>query len=57
MKLNAPKKITWWISLILAIIAIIARWILKIDFLTDNCFIILLIGYIIIWLGTFVKGF
>ena len=57
MKLNAPKKITWWVSLIIAIIAIVAHWILNIGFFTPNSFIILLIGYIIIWLGTFVKGF
>ena len=57
MKLNAPKQITWWISLIIAIIAVLAHWIVAIGFLTPYSFLVLFIAYIILWLGTFVKGF
>lgn len=57
MKLNAPKQSTYWIALILAIIAVIVHWIGIIGFLAPYTFIILLVGFIIIWLGTFLKGF
>lgn len=57
MKLNAPKQLTWWVSTILAVLAIIGKWIVAIPFVTPYACIILLIAFIIIWLGTFVKGF
>lgn len=58
MKLSAPKQITWWISVILAIIAVVARWIPFLSFLTPAyLFIILLAGFVLLLLGTFVKGF
>ena len=57
MKLNAPKQITWLVYLIIAIIAIIGKWIVAISFVSPNAFLILLIAFIILWLGTFIKGF
>lgn len=57
MRLNAPKQMTWWISLILAIIAVVVHWFGLLTFLTPYGFIILLVGFVILWLGTFVKGF
>jgi len=56
MKLNAPKKITWWISLVLAIIAIIVYFTKFLGSLEPHVFIILLVAFILLWLGTFVKG-
>ena len=55
MRLNAPKKITWWISLIIAIIAVLATFI-TIPFVTVNAFWVLLVGFLLVWLATFVKG-
>ena len=57
MKLNAPKQSTWWVSVILAVIAILAAWIVAIPFVTANAFLVLLVAFVIIWLGTFLKGF
>jgi len=57
MRLNAPKKSTWWVALILAIIAVLTNWVVAISFLTPYACFILLAAFIIIWLGTFVKGF
>ena len=57
MKLNAPKKITWMISLIIAIIAAVAHWLFDLGFLTQYSFLFLFIAYLILWLGTFLKGF
>ena len=56
MKLNAPKQNTFWIAIIIAIIAVVVRWIITIPFLTPYAFIILLIGFVLLALGTFVKG-
>jgi len=57
MKLNAPKQSTWWIGVILAIIAVVFRYIItSVAFLFDYSFIILLVGFVILFLGTFVKG-
>ncbi|MBN1153709.1 hypothetical protein JXB12_02170 [candidate division KSB1 bacterium] len=55
MRLNAPKNITWWISLILAVLAVLGKFI-AIPFITVNAFWVLLVGFVLLWLGTFVKG-
>jgi len=55
MRLNAPKKITWWISLIIAIIAVLVTFI-TVPFLSVNAFWVLLIAFLLVWLGSFVKG-
>ncbi|MBD3288464.1 hypothetical protein GF337_06630 [candidate division KSB1 bacterium] len=57
MKLSAPKQMTWWISTILAVVAIIGKWIIVLPIATPYACIILLIAFIILWLGTFMKGF
>ena len=56
MKLNAPKKNTWWIAFFLAIVAIVTHWFVEISFITPHAFIVLLVGFGLLWLGTFVKG-
>ena len=57
MKLNSPKKLTWNISTLLVVIGIVFHWILNVNFITPYAVIIMLIGYLILWLGTFLKGF
>lgn len=56
MRLTPPKKVTFWISLILVILGIIGRW-LGIDFLAEWSWILVVIGYIILVLGLLLKGF
>lgn len=56
MRLNAPKQITWWIALIVEVIGILAYFI-AIPVLSGIVFWILLIGFVILFLGTFLKGF
>jgi hypothetical protein len=55
MRLNAPKKITWWISTILAVLGVIGK-LVTVPVLTAYAFPLVLIGFILLWLGTFVKG-
>ncbi len=56
MTLNAPKQITWWIALIVELIGVLAYFV-AIPVLTGIVFWILLIGFVILFLGTFLKGF
>lgn len=55
MRLTAPKKLTFWISLIIAVIAVIAS-LITIPFLSNYTFIILIVAFVLLALGTFVKG-
>ncbi|NOZ62811.1 MAG: hypothetical protein GXO74_14155 [Calditrichaeota bacterium] len=57
MRLNQPKQVTWWISLILAVLGILGKWVLtSVAFLSSYAFILLLVGFALLWLATFVKG-
>ncbi|MBN2134254.1 MAG: hypothetical protein JW737_00840 [Acidobacteria bacterium] len=56
MRLNAPKKIVWIISVILAVIAV-AGYFITIPFVTVNLFWIMLASYVLMLLGTTIKGF
>lgn len=57
MRFSAPKQTTFWIAVILAIVGVVFRYIItSVAFLFDYSFIILLIGFVILFLGTFLKG-
>ena len=56
MRLNAPKKMTWWISMLFVVVGIVANFV-KIPFVSDYNLWFVVVGYILIWLGSFVKGF
>jgi hypothetical protein len=53
MKLSAPKKNTFWIAIALAIVGLIF---LFLPFVGAFAFWILLIGFIILMLGSLIKG-
>ncbi len=56
MRLNAPKKIVWLISLILAVLSVISYFVV-IPFVTVNAFWVMGVAWFLIFLGTFLKGF
>ncbi|HPD55711.1 MAG TPA: hypothetical protein P5294_00210 [Smithellaceae bacterium] len=56
MKLNAPKKITWIISLILGALGFIALLGVTIPFVSTYACWIILIGLVLLLLGNVVKG-
>lgn len=56
MRLNAPKKIVWLISLIIAVISIISVFV-TIPFITVNAFWIMGVAWLLLFLATFLKGF
>ncbi|MFO7891147.1 MAG: hypothetical protein R6V04_12525 [bacterium] len=55
MKLSAPKQIVWWIATILGVLGILGR-ILTIAFITANSWWFLLIAFVLLFLGTILKG-
>ncbi len=52
---SAPLKITWIIGLILGILGIIGHY-FHVDFLTEYNYILLLIGFVALAVGTTFKG-
>ena len=53
--MNAPKKVTWLISLVLIVLGIVAKFV-AIPFVTANLFWFLAIGGVLLLLGTLLKG-
>ena len=52
---SAPKKITWIIGLIFGILGIIGHF-AHIQVLSEHSFTLLLIGFVVLAVGTTVKG-
>ena len=55
MKLSAPTKPVFWISVILAIIALISQFI-TIPVLSGAAFWVLFIAYLVLFVGNVAKG-
>ena len=55
MKPSAPKVITWWISLVLGAIGILAKLVF-IQGLSGIAFWLVIAGFILLILGTSLKG-
>lgn len=55
VKLNAPTKNFWWISVILAVIAVVAQFVM-IPFVSAYAFWIITLGFILLALSTVLKG-
>ena len=55
MKLSAPKKITWWIAVILGVLGILGTFI-SIPFVSAYAFWFVAVAFILLALATFFKG-
>ncbi len=55
MKLNAPTKNFWWISVILAVVAVVGQFV-AIPFVSVNAFWFVTVGFILLALSTVLKG-
>ncbi len=53
--MNAPKKVTFLISLILAALGVVAGFI-SIPFVSANNYWFVVAGYVLLMLGCFLKG-
>lgn len=56
MRLSPPKQITFWIAVILVILGVLAS-LGSIPALAGNAFWLVVIGFIVLALGTLIKGF
>ena len=57
MKLTPPKKMTFWVSVLLAVLGVIGYFVPSIPVLRQYDFWLLLIGYVVLFLGLVLKGF
>lgn len=55
MRLNAPKKIVWIISLILAVVSIVGYFV-TIPVLTGVTFWVMCAAWLLLFLATYLKG-
>ncbi|HMN91163.1 MAG TPA: hypothetical protein PKD70_09660 [Saprospiraceae bacterium] len=56
MKTNAPRVITWVIALVLGLSGIIGQLAIKTGFLAENAFWLVAAGFVILLLGSSIKG-
>ena len=61
MKLSAPKKGTWLIALIIAILVMVVKYVPGLDsfvppIISDNLFWAMTASYVLLLLGTLFKG-
>jgi hypothetical protein len=56
MKLTPPTKVTFWISVVLAVLGLLGRY-ASVPFVSDYYFYFVLVGYIVLALGNILKGF
>jgi hypothetical protein len=55
MNPSAPQKITWIIGLICGILGILGHF-AQVDFISEYSFVLLMVGFIALALGTTLKG-
>jgi hypothetical protein len=55
MRLSAPKRVTWWIAVIIGGLGILSKFI-KLPIVSGNEFTFVLIGFILLAFATLLKG-
>ena len=55
MRLNAPKKNIWWISVILGVLGVLGA-VVTIPFISAYAFWLVTVGFILLALSTVLKG-
>jgi uncharacterized membrane protein HdeD (DUF308 family) len=55
MKLSAPKKVTWWIAVILGVLGILATFV-SLPLVSANAFWFVAIGFVLLALATLLNG-
>lgn len=56
MNLSAPKKTTLWVSLLLAVLAVLGK-IYTVPLLSEYAFTVLAVAFVILLLGCILKNF
>ena len=57
MKLTPPTKNIFWISVVLAALGLVGRYVSSVPVVSGNHFYFVLVGYILLFLGVVMKGF
>jgi hypothetical protein len=55
MNLNAPKANTWWVALIVGVLGILAK-LVTIPVLSEYAFWLVAVAFVLLVLGTYLKG-
>jgi len=55
MRLSAPKKITWWIAVIIGGLGVLSQ-VISIPFVNGYAFAFVAIGFLLLTLATLLKG-
>ena len=56
MRLSAPKKTTWWVAVIVGVVGVVAN-LVTIPVISGFAFWLVVIGFVLLALGTYLKGF
>lgn len=56
MKLTPPTKNVFWISTVLAVLGLVGQFV-SIPFVSTYAFWLVVVGYVLLWLGNTMKGF
>jgi hypothetical protein len=55
MKLNAPKNVTWLVAVIFGVLGILGS-LVQLPLVSDYSFLFVVIGFVLLALGTYLKG-
>ena len=56
MKLSAPKQITFWIAVLLAVLGVVGKLDSNLPVVSSNATIIIVIGFVVLALGNLFKS-
>jgi hypothetical protein len=55
MKLSVPKNVTWWVAVVVGVLGFLGT-LISIPFVSANAFWFVLVGFVLLALGTLLKG-
>jgi hypothetical protein len=55
MQLNAPKQITWWVAVVIGVLGLVGA-LVTVPFLSDYAIWLVLIGWLLLVLATFLPN-
>jgi hypothetical protein len=56
MKLSAPKKNTFWVATVLAVLGVVGQ-LVDLPVVSQFAFWFVVVGFVVLWLGNTQKGF
>ena len=56
MKLSAPKNVTWWVAVVVGGLGILGSY-MTIPLVSGYSFLFVVVGFVLLVLGTLLKGF